>query len=98
MGRTTLAALAATTLVAAAAPTAAEARGVGLWRVYDSALSHARYIDLTHSITPNMPVWKGFGPATFEPAVDPSTGTRTPTPRTASRRRPTGSRRTSSAP
>src|SRR3954447_25379618 len=75
MGRTRLAAIAATTLVAAAAPPAAEARGVGLWSVYDSALSHARYIDLTHPITPNMPVWKGFGPATFEPAVDPSTGT-----------------------
>src|SRR3954447_15547759 len=74
MGRTRLAAIAATTLVAAAAPAAAEARGVGLWSVYDSALSHARYIDLTHPITPNMPVWKGFGPATFEPAVDPSTG------------------------
>src|SRR4051812_42135572 len=74
MGRTRLAAIAATTLVAAAAPAAAEARGVGLWRVYESALSHARYIDLTHPITPNMPVWKGFGPATFEPAVDPTTG------------------------
>src|SRR5215217_2408574 len=74
MGRTRLAAIAATTLVAAAAPAAAEARGVGLWSVYDSALSHARYIDLTHPITPNMPVWKGFGPAMFEPAVDPSTG------------------------
>src|SRR5215211_1661241 len=74
MGRTTLAALAATTLVAAAAPAAAEARGVGLWSVYDSALSHARYIDLTHTITPNMPVWKGFGPATFAPAGDPATG------------------------
>src|SRR3954454_7585326 len=74
MGRTRLAAIAATTLVAAAAPAAAEARGHGLWSVYDSALSHARYIDLTHHITPNMPVWKGFGPATFAPAVDPSTG------------------------
>src|SRR3954463_12715738 len=74
MGRTGLAAIAATTRVAAAAPAAAEARGVGLWSVYDSALSHARYIDLTHPITPDMPVWKGFGPATFEPAVDPSTG------------------------
>jgi kynurenine formamidase len=45
-----------------------------LWSLYDSALSHARYIDLTHHITPNMPVWKGFGPATFSPAVDPATG------------------------
>src|SRR3954454_8449897 len=75
MGRTRLAAIAATTLVAAAAPAAAEARGVGLWSVYDSALSHARYIDLTHPMTPAMPVWKGFGPATFGPAVDPATGT-----------------------
>ena len=46
----------------------------GLWQVYDQTLSHARYIDLTHSITPGMPVWKGFGPATFSPSVDPSTG------------------------
>src|SRR3954453_595611 len=74
MGRTRLAAIAATTLVAAAAPAAAEARGVGVWRGYDSALSHARYLDLTHPIPPNMRVWKGFGPATFEPAVDPTTG------------------------
>jgi kynurenine formamidase len=47
----------------------------GLWKVYSQALSKARYIDLTHAITPAMPVWKGFGPATFGPAVDPSTGT-----------------------
>ena len=45
----------------------------GLWQVYDQAFLHARYIDLTHSITPNMPVWKGFGPATFSPTVDPAT-------------------------
>ena len=43
--------------------------------VYDQTLSKARYIDLTHDITPNMPVWKGFGPATFKPSVDPTTGT-----------------------
>src|SRR3954462_8393673 len=73
MRRTRVAAIAALTLAAAAAPATAEA-SKGLWSVYDSALSHARYIDLTHPITPNMPVWKGFGPATFEPAVDPSTG------------------------
>jgi kynurenine formamidase len=46
----------------------------GLWQLYDRSLSKARYIDLTHSITPNMPVWKGFGPAKFGPAVDPKTG------------------------
>ena len=53
----------------------AKSGGAGLWQVYDQTLSHARYIDLTHSITPGMPVWKGFGSATFSPSVDPSTGT-----------------------
>jgi kynurenine formamidase len=48
--------------------------GPGLWRVYDDVLSRARYIDLTHDITPNMPVWKGFGPAAFAASVDPATG------------------------
>jgi len=46
----------------------------GLWQVYDQSLKQARYIDLTHAITPNMPVWKGFGPATFSATVDPATG------------------------
>lgn len=52
----------------------AKAPAKGLWKAYDQTLAHARYIDLTHSITPGMPVWKGFGPATFSPSVDPSTG------------------------
>jgi kynurenine formamidase len=42
--------------------------------VYNQSLRGARYIDLTHSITPGMPVWKGFGPATFGATVDPKTG------------------------
>ena len=33
------------------------AKGTGLWKVYNQTLSKARYIDLTHDITPNMPVW-----------------------------------------
>jgi kynurenine formamidase len=37
-------------------------------------LAKAKYIDLTHTITPNMPVWKGFGPAKFSPTVNPDTG------------------------
>jgi kynurenine formamidase len=66
------AALGAVTLaLLAASPAAAES---DLWKVYDQTLSKARYIDLTHTITPKMPVWKGFGPATFMPAVDPLTG------------------------
>jgi kynurenine formamidase len=40
----------------------------GLWRVYDDALKGAKYIDLTHVIAPNIPVWHGFGPSKFEPA------------------------------
>src|SRR5262245_51209503 len=44
-----------------------------LWDVYQSAFKNAKYIDLTHSITPAIPVWAGFGPATFGPTVDPKT-------------------------
>jgi kynurenine formamidase len=70
-------------IVAAAPATAGAARhhghhghggGNGLWKVYDQALSRATYVDLTHHITPNMPVWSGFGPATFKPAINPATG------------------------
>jgi kynurenine formamidase len=71
-----LACAAILTLAAAAASgTVAVAQGApGLWKLYDESLSRARYIDLTHHITPGMPVWKGFGPALFEPSVDPLTG------------------------
>ena len=55
----------------AATPAAANS---DLWKAYNQTLSKARYIDLTHTITPDQPVWKGFGPATFMPAVDPTTG------------------------
>jgi kynurenine formamidase len=67
---------AALTLVAftLAAPAAASAAKGNLWKVYDRTLSKARYIDLTHTITPNQPVWSGFGPATFRPTVSPATG------------------------
>jgi kynurenine formamidase len=70
------AAVAGLTVALAARPGAAHARvaSVGLWQVYDQALSRARYIDLTHPITPGMPVWKGFGPAAFRATVDPKTG------------------------
>ena len=41
------------------------------------------------TLTPQGPVWKGFGPATFKPAVDPLDGRAVhATPRTASRRPP----------
>ncbi|MBA2514240.1 MAG: cyclase family protein [Solirubrobacterales bacterium] len=69
--RAALAALAIT--IAAPAPAVAQKNTGDLWQVYDQTLSKARYIDLTHTITPNQPVWKGFGPAIFKPAVDPAT-------------------------
>ncbi len=46
----------------------------GLWPVYANVLKHARYVDLTHAMTPSIPVWKGFGPSRFGPASDPATG------------------------
>ena len=36
--------------------------GQGLWGVYEQSLKGAKYIDLTHTITPSIPVWRGFGP------------------------------------
>jgi kynurenine formamidase len=67
----------AVALAAAAAvlvPAGTQAADRGLWKVYDNALSRARYIDLTHRITPDIPVWKGFGPSKFDPANNPETG------------------------
>ena len=46
----------------------------GLWQVYDQYLKTAKYIDLTHTVTPTVPVWKGFGPSRFAAAVDPQSG------------------------
>src|SRR3954447_10301580 len=47
----------------------ASAKQPPLWKVYNDSLKGAKYIDLTHTITPDIPVWSGFGPATFAPAV-----------------------------
>ena len=44
-----------------------------LWQFYDESLKGAKYIDLTHTITPSIPVWKGFSAAKFAAAVDPQT-------------------------
>jgi kynurenine formamidase len=48
---------------------AAAAQDEGLWGVYNAALKGAKYIDLTHVIAPNIPVWYGFGPSKFMPAT-----------------------------
>jgi kynurenine formamidase len=69
------AAVAAVLIVAGAVVSTAQAAGApGLWKLYDRTLRKASYVDLTHTLTPVSPVWKGFGPATFRPAVDPQTG------------------------
>src|SRR5258708_7046380 len=66
----------ATAAPAAAGPVSATGpvSAPGLWKVYDEFLAHAKYVDLTHTIAPNIPVWKGFGPSKFAPAVNPKTG------------------------
>jgi len=44
------------------------AEGKSLWSIYESALKGAKYVDLTHTITPNIPVWAGFAESSFAPA------------------------------
>jgi kynurenine formamidase len=50
-----------------------EPKSTSLWDVYDQSLKHAKYVDLTHTINPSIPVWHGFGPSKFLPTVDPAT-------------------------
>ncbi|NJR75757.1 MAG: cyclase family protein, partial [Scytonema sp. CRU_2_7] len=45
-----------------------------LWQVYQQSFKTAKYVDLTHTITPSIPVWSGFGPSKFEPTINPKTG------------------------
>jgi kynurenine formamidase len=44
------------------------AEGKSLWSVYESELKGAKYVDLTHTIKPNIPIWAGFAESTFAPA------------------------------
>ncbi|WP_102958693.1 cyclase family protein [Mangrovicella endophytica] len=55
-------------LVAGTAVGASAAEGDGLWAVYQSTFAKAKYVDLTHTITPKIPVWAGFAAPTFAPA------------------------------
>ena len=58
-----------------AAPASAEKGShVNLWQTYQDTFTKARYISLSHVLTPTQPVWKGFGPSKFSPTVDPATG------------------------
>jgi len=72
--RRTLAAAALAAALAALAAAPAGAQDSSLWQVYDDALKGARYVDLTHTITPSIPVWAGFGPSQFGPSLNPATG------------------------
>jgi kynurenine formamidase len=55
-------------LAAVALASPALADDAGLWGVYDEVFKGARYIDLSHVITPTIPVWPGFGDPTFAQA------------------------------
>jgi kynurenine formamidase len=71
--RTFVAAVLSAALAALCAATA-QAHGPSLWQVYDNTLKGAKYVDLTHTITPTIPVWSGFGPSRFSPTLNPATG------------------------
>ena len=69
-GRTTVAVIAGVLAIGltGALSTSFAADGDGLWPVYQSALKGAKYVDLTHTVTPTIPVWAGFAGSTFAPA------------------------------
>jgi kynurenine formamidase len=52
----------------AALPTLADARtksaAPGLWSIWDRAFARARFVSLSHVLTPDTPVWSGFPPTT----------------------------------
>jgi len=64
---TKLAAMSAAALCIWTGPLAAEDHP--LWHIYEDTFKTAKYIDLTHAFEPVQPVWPGFGPAVFKPAV-----------------------------
>jgi kynurenine formamidase len=67
-----VAAVLVTIVLVPASPAQAAPSG-GLWAVYRDSLRGAKYIDLTHTLTPHIPVWKGFGPSVFSPSLNPET-------------------------
>lgn len=44
-----------------------------LWQVYQQSFKQAKYVDLTHTIAPNIPVWSGFSASKFSPTINPKT-------------------------
>lgn len=55
--------------LAVSMPAGAMAGEPPLWKLYSDTLKSAKYIDLTHAFAPVQPVWPGFGPAKFKPAI-----------------------------
>ncbi|MGR8936015.1 MAG: cyclase family protein [Gammaproteobacteria bacterium] len=45
-----------------------------LWQNYEDVFKTAKYVDLTHAITPTIPVWSGFGASRFGRTVNPQNG------------------------
>jgi kynurenine formamidase len=57
-------------LVTFALPAQAQSDLAQAYRIIESK----KFVDLTHSFSPDTPVWAGFGQAKFSPAADPKTG------------------------
>jgi kynurenine formamidase len=57
-------ALAGAALVPRAPRVEAQQASPGLWSAWDSAFARARFVSLTHVLTQDAPVWKGFPPTT----------------------------------
>ena len=51
---------AASPATTALAATPSGHKGAGLWAVFDTAFARARYVSLSHVLTPDTPIWKGF--------------------------------------
>lgn len=45
-----------------------KAQNTDFWQIYETTFKSAKYVDLTHAFSPTIPVWPGFGHATFQPA------------------------------
>ena len=56
----TLTGIAAGAIALPAACSRPTAAAPGLWSTWDAALARARYISLSHVLTPDSPLWKGF--------------------------------------
>src|SRR5262245_29389833 len=53
-------ALAGTAALPATASAQSKRSAPGLWGVWDSAFARARFVSLSHVLTPDTPVWSGF--------------------------------------